>query len=603
MKNHHSKKPKKNHPIKKLLKDYRFLVGVIVFLALVLVGYFYSIANETEPGHTPILTRAVVNAAESFEGHTEFSYLGEKSSWLYYLNAALIIGAISFTVGALISAFKDYNARMELFWYRHFRKDIDFFYLDFDESNRFAVETLVKSVNTENYQPEDKKKVKFLYSGEDVLSLDSVEYNLLKFNRDTVQDDSDVNRVVFSQNNVQTFSADDQESITYSKSALAVRNMIHTEIGELYEYVLQNDTQPKILIIGDFDTLFEELFAQLVIFLQNPNDGKPSFHLLIENGKEYHEEHIQMMYPEITEVANIELINSLPEVKKEISSYDAIYICNFNELKKRSYLNYILQAKKKNQSATSQGLQHIYVYDDGNSDLYQEFYEEDGAIKNIGAPENLYSAATILWDVLDDRPRYVNAAYNLHIDNGIKHFNVSEALKKMGNQEIRNLWFGSESKEPLSKFDKESSRSSADFISNHQRIIKYMETNAKASNCITETLKQVEHKRWNAFNYIQGWTKRSIKEMKKEFKMLVQEQCTDPREARKMSRKSNDILEHICLVPWSELDEVSTSYNALVPGLKKKELEDFKQTDEVIVQYAMELAQQKGSRRSDEEGR
>ena len=180
----------------------------------------------------------------------------------------------------------------------------------------------------------------------------------------------------------------------------------------------------------------------------------------------------------------------------------------------------------------------------------------------FGCREAIYKDSVIIREETDRRAKAVNEAY-------------------------REMYHGGEPWHGLDWFTQESNRAAADFIPAMLRLANNMDeptaiakgTLAPKGSELAENLAQTEHLRWNAFHAAMGFRAIAPKEMRLRF-----ENPKDTAPPLVYARKCVKERLHACLVPWNELDNLSTAYNDLERQSGKDKLTNFKNDDRNIVE-------------------
>jgi len=168
---------------------------------------------------------------------------------------------------------------------------------------------------------------------------------------------------------------------------------------------------------------------------------------------------------------------------------------------------------------------------------------------------------------------------------------IRENLDRMA-MEVHNIYPGDPWHE-IGIFKQESNRASADFVPAHLHIAGLNEDRADELADIPELTKErlakTEHLRWNAFHAAMGYQKMELDIMRQRF----EEKCLEGKPASKddikdllsYSRNDTEAKQHICLVDWEELDNVTPEYNKLESslGIGEDRFQNFKNNDRDIV--------------------
>lgn len=160
-------------------------------------------------------------------------------------------------------------------------------------------------------------------------------------------------------------------------------------------------------------------------------------------------------------------------------------------------------------------------------------------------PINLYGSDALITKTIDDQAMKINQVYNNMAD-------------------LEKSW------KEANEFSRQSCRAMADFIPSYQKITAKHKT---ISDELLENLSIIEHLRWCAFHYTNGYKTMDEKTIRERFEMRNQE--------IKQTGSSNiritvdrDAKLHACLIPWEELDKLSI----LVEELTGEKI-DYKELD------------------------
>jgi hypothetical protein len=236
------------------------------------------------------------------------------------------------------------------------------------------------------------------------------------------------------------------------------------------------------------------------------------------------------------------------------------------EQKKISWSNKLMAVHSKNQKSISAELAE------------DQFFQH---IKLFGEYEAIYTEDVIVNEIRDTVAKKINEHYNLTAQN--------ESNTPKGNLDNWN---------ELSLLAKNSNRSAAEHLGTKLALIGYEAEvqrsdsefleNASLEDYINkdqmENLLRVEHLRWNAFHFVNGWSNYSKEEIK-QLQNGQQEKLTYSQRKDKMRRK------HACLVTWEELVFVSDLFGyegncgidliQKYPEYQYYQLEDLKQINNI----------------------
>lgn len=130
-------------------------------------------------------------------------------------------------------------------------------------------------------------------------------------------------------------------------------------------------------------------------------------------------------------------------------------------------------------------------------------------------------------------------------------------------------------------FDRMSSRASADFAPAFMKMTGITKEELittdkwkELSEVQLENLSKTEHLRWNAFHYSMGYSRMSDEVFKERCDIYHKDIEEKGRSSVKIQKDQNK-YQHICLVDWDELDEISEKYRQVTGDLSK----DYKKDD------------------------
>jgi hypothetical protein len=175
----------------------------------------------------------------------------------------------------------------------------------------------------------------------------------------------------------------------------------------------------------------------------------------------------------------------------------------------------------------------------------------------FGKLTDIYTKEIIVNEVEDEMAKMINYVY-CRYDKP-----VFEEFTETDRENINIKW------KEVTLFDKDSSRAVARNIENMMEIAgkDISELNDAELNIIAEN----EHLRWNAFHFVNGICEWKLNEI------------TEPN--AKFRDKNKNLLKHGCLVPFSELDNVSAKVNEIKEQQGKSGKEDYVETDRRIVRH------------------
>jgi len=84
-----------------------------------------------------------------------------------------------------------------------------------------------------------------------------------------------------------------------------------------------------------------------------------------------------------------------------------------------------------------------------------------------------------------------------------------------------------------------------------------------------ELLARMEHERWNAFHYVNGWDTLTTEDLRKKYDGRL------PLDDKERVHKDEDYKKHVCIVNWDELDKVGKDLEKMYKSRKF----NFKQYD------------------------
>jgi len=162
-----------------------------------------------------------------------------------------------------------------------------------------------------------------------------------------------------------------------------------------------------------------------------------------------------------------------------------------------------------------------------------ESYSED--FKAFGKLTEIYTKKVVVNEVEDEIAKMVNYVYN-HEEKDFEEFTKDDKKK------IKKEW------KPTILFHKDSSRAVYQNIKNIMNITEgkdILKLDKKQLDIIAEN----EHRRWNAFHFVNGIRKWNREEINTN--------------NAKLKDKNGNLLKHGCLVPFKELDNVSKKVNEI----------------------------------------
>ena len=183
---------------------------------------------------------------------------------------------------------------------------------------------------------------------------------------------------------------------------------------------------------------------------------------------------------------------------------------------------------------------------------------ENGRMTFFSDDRDIFSENVLIREETDRMAKAVSSVYN----------------KCTSHEETNRLWYQS------SYLSRESNRAVADFLPTMLSLIGYEAHNVPSPENFQLTPSQIEllamteHLRWNAFHHAMGFTTMSMPEMHQRIKNLKESgQSID------LCRIDPEKKQHICLVPWEKLDELSDLYNTALREESVSSNRDFKQND------------------------
>jgi hypothetical protein len=226
-------------------------------------------------------------------------------------------------------------------------------------------------------------------------------------------------------------------------------------------------------------------------------------------------------------------------------------------------------------------LQRYYLRMTGNSPVIAVFSRfesyNNGKLFCFGLYNGVYNEATIIREEADMAARELNSGYD-------------RDKQKQGRNELIQ-WH------ELDWLSQESKRSQVDFIPvliklagfTEEQLINFKNIHIDKSELVTETiianlnldsslaarLAETEHLRWNAFHVIMGYGPMGIEEMRRRY-----EKYAGQKEYLPLCRKDTNLRLHLCLVPWSQLDDYCAAYHEI-----DAEYKDFKRLDYDIIKW------------------
>lgn len=202
----------------------------------------------------------------------------------------------------------------------------------------------------------------------------------------------------------------------------------------------------------------------------------------------------------------------------------------------------------------------------------------------FGSDEMLLDCDSLINGKNDDRAKLVNAFYS-----GISPQDA--IINREISGQANEMWWAS-----TTQFDRDSSRASAGFAEVERAWLDaYNNGVYTCQGNPIEHIAQLEHQRWIAFYVSSGFSPMSFTTMRRRYRYAqeMREKSDVDQEgpiassftvvpgkyARSDGPEYGDsCLEHICIVPWDELPDVSAAYNELTG-----EHRDFQQSDRDVI--------------------
>lgn len=151
---------------------------------------------------------------------------------------------------------------------------------------------------------------------------------------------------------------------------------------------------------------------------------------------------------------------------------------------------------------------------------------------------NIYTSTVLCSDDIDRMAKVVNQYY---IDE-----------KNLEEKAIEDNW------RKCVYFNRMSSRATADFCDAFLRAAHVTKEQAKAhwspDKDLVENLAKMEHLRWNAFHYCNGFRPLTEEEFQSRAAIYLEEKKKDPKTNYRITRDVEQRI-HGCLIPWEKLDE------------------------------------------------
>ncbi len=203
-------------------------------------------------------------------------------------------------------------------------------------------------------------------------------------------------------------------------------------------------------------------------------------------------------------------------------------------------------------------------------------------IKFFGEYESIFTEEIIIDELIDKLAKKVNEYYN---------YRIKQQLESDSAMEFDN-W------KELSLFNKNTNRAVAAHLStklallgykiNKSNTISHFRKDSKLNDYANyeqlENLSRLEHLRWNAFHFVNGWTQFTYEE-------IEQMKKTKDVKLGYNDRKNYKKRKHACLVPWEELADISHIFSykgnldidlkEMYPNIKDFQLEDLKQISNI----------------------
>ena len=353
----------------------------------------------------------------------------------------------------------------------------------------------------------------------------------------------------------------------------------------------ENLTEIRILLLGGLGNTGCELFRSTVTACQIPG-----YRLLIDIVDKICDSRVgafQAQFPEIHKTCEVEFYsfdyrceefrNKILSKKKE---YDAIVIELGDD--SRNIEAALLLGKWY---APQDGCPPVVAVAVDNSRELDVLTKNRDYLEFFGGLEQIYSGDAIVSESLDFRAKAVNMIYSLQegslkddesLRKKFKEVGLDRKnfLKKHWQDEVEPRW------RSVSFWHQESSRASADYYIMMKRL---MNVYSGAGNK-DRILSQAEKLRWNAFHYSSGYMTMSIEDMQRRFDKNVA--CLDE-DLMNADKKASELLkraadsatkdhkskQHVCLVTWDELPNITIAYNALSKDKRFKKKNCYRKID------------------------
>jgi hypothetical protein len=219
-----------------------------------------------------------------------------------------------------------------------------------------------------------------------------------------------------------------------------------------------------------------------------------------------------------------------------------------------------------------------------------EPYKNDN-IFSFGLYDHVYDEANIILEELDRLSMNLQIGYD------------REKIRKNRNESIKwheLNWFNQESLRAqmdfihiiieLAEFTEEQTKNLRNWVFDKKApVTQEVIADLKIDTNLAEALAETEHRRWNAFHVVNGYSPIKIEEMRKKWNAFHdvngwspagnEEDCekwrNEERKCLTACRKDTSLKMHLCLDVWDKLDELSAAYHELDPGYPDFKIMDY----------------------------
>ena len=328
--------------------------------------------------------------------------------------------------------------------------------------------------------------------------------------------------------------------------------------------------KPHLLIIG-FGNAGEQVLLQAIMNGHLPNDTRVKTTILDRNARAK-EEYFIGRYPQIYKHCK-EIQRNFKEMDVETNSFSNYIKNNLHDI---TQIVICFDDDKRSLSTALLILEHAK----------KEIKERDIRIAvRIGKTVNIVSAVDNNNDVLQQV-----FCFGWMQQIATEDVVINESLDRMAKAAHENYKSQNPAEErgwnELTLFEKESNRAQVEHIgmklhvlglfavapgelkSDYGSEIKKQELEILLDDK-KELLARMEHERWNAFHYVNGWDTLTTEDLRKKYDGRL------PLDDKERVHKDEDYKKHVCIVNWDELDKVGKDLEKMYKSRKF----NFKQYD------------------------